>query len=183
MIFISYRRADAGGHAGRLFDRLRHWFDPEAVFYDLDSIDMGDIFPARIQGGVEGAAVVLVLIGPDWLDQINRRVDRPGVDFVRREVELALVRQTQGALVLPVLMGGAAMPAAQQFHAELAGLLPLRALDYHQFRGKQADWDAQFVRLRERIADVPGVPAPRFRHIRRAISGRSLTAMIGTEIR
>ena len=170
-IFISYRRADAGGHAGRVFDRLRHWFDPEAVFYDLDGIDIGDTFPARIQGGIEGAAVVLVLIGPDWLAEINRRADQPGVDFVRREVELALVRQTQGALVLPVLMGGAAMPephhaekpGAQQFHAELAGLSPLCALDAHQFQGKQADWDAQFVCLRERIARVPGVPAPRFR--------------------
>ena len=162
-IFISYRRADAGGHAGRLFDRLRQWFDAEAVFYDLDGIDIGDTFPARIQGGVEGAAVVLVLIGPDWLAEINRRADQPGVDFVRREVELALMRHTQGALVLPVLMGGAAMPSPQQFHAELAGLSPLCALDAHQFQGKQADWDAQFVRLRERIAHVPGVPTPRFR--------------------
>ena len=162
-IFISYRRADAGGHAGRVFDRLRQWFDTETVFYDLDGIDIGDTFPARIQGGVEGAAVVLVLIGPDWLAEINRRADQPGVDFVRREVELALMRHTQGALVLPVLMGGAAMPSPQQFHAELAGLSSLCALDAHEFKGKQADWDAQFVRLRERIASVPGVPAPRFR--------------------
>ena len=55
------------------------------------------------------------------------------------------------------------MPAPQQFHAELAGLSPLCALDAHQFQGKQADWNEQFERLRKRIADVPGVPTPRFR--------------------
>ena len=38
-IFISYRRGDTGGHAGRLFDRLRHWFDDDDLFYDLDGIE------------------------------------------------------------------------------------------------------------------------------------------------
>lgn len=163
-IFISYRRQDAGGHAGRLYDRLRHWFDDDALFYDLDSIDAGDTFPARIEAGIDDAAVALVLIGPDWLDEINRRVDQPGVDFVRREVELALCRHVKGMPVFPVLLGGAAMPAAHELHADLqATLSPLCALDAHTFDGKQADWDAQFVRLRERVAEVPGVPAPRFR--------------------
>ncbi|MGA7178505.1 MAG: tetratricopeptide repeat protein [Thiobacillaceae bacterium] len=164
MIFISYRRADAGGHAGRLFDRLSHWFDADALFYDLDGIDAGDVFPARIEGAIKNAAVVLVLIGPDWLAEINTRVSQPGVDFVRREVELALARKAEGALVLPVLLGGATMPAPNQFNAELqAEISPLCALDAHEFRGKQADWENQFVRLRERIAQVPGIPTPRFR--------------------
>jgi hypothetical protein len=165
MIFISYRRTDAGGHAGRLFDRFFHWFDADALFYDLDGIEAGDVFPARIQSAMEYAAVVLVLIGPDWLEEINTRVSQPGVDFIRREVELALARQAQGVLVLPVLLGGTAMPAPDQLHADLQDpISPLCALDAHEFRGKQADWENQFVRLRERIARVPGVPAPRFRY-------------------
>ena len=72
MIFISYRRTDTGGHAGRLFDRLRHWFDAEVIFYDLDGIDIGEVFPERIEHAVNSAAVVLVLIGPDWLEKINQ---------------------------------------------------------------------------------------------------------------
>jgi tetratricopeptide (TPR) repeat protein len=166
MIFVSYRRADAGGHAGRLFDRLAHWFDADALFYDLDGIDMGDTFPERIEATLERAAVVLVVIGPDWLAEINKRVSQPGVDFVRREVELALARHQAGkeVVVVPVLLGGAAMPSAHQFHEDLKVVLaPLCALDAHEFRGKQADWENQFVRLRERIAQAPGVPAPRFR--------------------
>lgn len=165
MIFISYRRTDAGGHAGRLFDRLRHWFDAEVIFYDLDGIDIGDDFPERIKNAVNNAAVVLVLIGPDWLEKINDRVGQPGVDFVRREVELALTRHAdQKVSVLPVLLDGAAMPPAHKFHADVqASLAPLCTLNAHRFQGNQADWDAQFVRLRERIAQIRSIPRPRFR--------------------
>ncbi len=165
MIFISYRRADTGGHAGRLFDRLRHWFDAEVIFYDLDGIDIGAVFPERIEHAVNSAAVVLVLIGPDWLEKINQRIGPPGVDFVRREVELALARQAdQNLFVLPVLLGGATMPAAHQFHADLqVGFAPLCTLNAHRFQGQQADWENQFVRLRECIAQTPGIPTPRFR--------------------
>jgi hypothetical protein len=41
-VFISYRRADAAGHAGRLHDRLKSWFDAKEVFYDLGTIESGD---------------------------------------------------------------------------------------------------------------------------------------------
>jgi tetratricopeptide (TPR) repeat protein len=163
-VFISYRRADVGGHAGRLFDRLRHWFDAGVLFYDLDGIDSGDSFPEVIQSALDSAAVVLVVIGPDWLAEINRRVAQPGVDFVRREVEQALARRAANCLVVPVLMGAAAKPAAHQFHADLqASLAPLCALEDHPFQGKQVDWDARFACVRQRIAGVPGVPKPRFR--------------------
>jgi hypothetical protein len=65
VIFISYRRSDSGGHAGRLFDRLRQWFDDDALFYDQDGIDIGETFPASIEAAIDKATVVLVLIGPD----------------------------------------------------------------------------------------------------------------------
>lgn len=160
-IFISYRRSDAGGHAGRLFDRLRQWFDAEALFYDQSSIDVGDVFPAVIEAALDKAAVMLVLIGPDWLDEINRRADMPKVDFVRCEVVGALARGTK---MIPVLLGGAqpfdADCLAPALQAELAGL-SLR--NVHAFQGPSTDYDNQFVRLRHAIAAVSGVPAPRFR--------------------
>lgn len=164
-LFISYRRADAGGHAGRLYDRLRHWFDDGVMFYDLDAIDMGDVFPENIETAINTALTVLVVIGPDWLAEINQRVDRPGIDFVRREIELALARSGHDnpPKIVPVLVGGATMPDQNQFHPSLQpSLAPLCRLDAHTFQGKQADWDQQFVRLRERLAQVPGMPEPRF---------------------
>ena len=165
-IFISYRRSDAGGHAGRLHDRLTHWFDADDLFFDAEHINPGDLFPQRLADGIDGAKIVLVLIGPDWLSEINRRATLPESDFVRGEVERALKRLAgpSGPKVIPVLLGIGAPPAAAELHASLrAGIAPLLSLDVHTFQGKNADWNHQFVRLRELLAKVPGVPAPRFR--------------------
>lgn len=165
-IFISYRRTDTGGHAGRLFDRLQLWFDADALFYDLDGIEIGDNFPARLEAALNRASVILVIIGPDWLTSLNQRISQPGVDFVRREVELALARHgtEENVLVLPVLVGDATMPASHEFDSRLQARFSLLcALDAHVFQGKQSDWNHQFVRLRERISRIPGVQIPRFR--------------------
>ena len=40
-IVISYRRADAAGTAGRMFDRLESHFGSGHVFMDIDSIPAG----------------------------------------------------------------------------------------------------------------------------------------------
>ena len=37
-IFISYRRDDSAGHAGRLYDRLSDHFGLDQVFMDIDTI-------------------------------------------------------------------------------------------------------------------------------------------------
>lgn len=167
-IFISYRRQDTGGHAQNLHNRLCSWFDAQAeLFFDTASIESGDVFPQTIQAALDAASVVLVLIGPGWLEELNRRSALPGVDFVRHEVATALQRQQQGqALVVPVLLGGATMPSAADLadtlRAELAGLCALDAHGFH-FQGKQADWDAKFVQLRQRIASRPEAPREQFR--------------------
>jgi hypothetical protein len=170
-VFISYRRSDAGGHAGRLFDRLIQWFDRDAIFYDLDSIDSGDVFPERLETAVKGANVVLIVIGPDWLDELNRRALLPAADFVRLEIESALRTNAPDGTrkIIPVLLGGAKLPALGDLHATLRegfGWLP--SIDVHEFHGKNADWDQQFARLCELIAAVPGVPAPRYRQMDKA---------------
>ena len=40
-IFISYRRADSAGYAGRIYDRLTAHFGEDAVFMDVDTIEAG----------------------------------------------------------------------------------------------------------------------------------------------
>jgi hypothetical protein len=40
-VFINYRREDSGGHAGRLYDRLRQHYGPHRVFRDIDAIAPG----------------------------------------------------------------------------------------------------------------------------------------------
>jgi len=43
-VFISYRRDDSAGHAGRLFDHLSSTFGAEGVFMDVDDIRRGENF-------------------------------------------------------------------------------------------------------------------------------------------
>ena len=165
-VFISYRHADTGGHANRLFDRLRHWFDTGEVFFDLDTLDTGDVLPEHIERAIRAAKVVLVVIGPGWLEELNTRATGKQTDYVRQEVAAAIQRRTAGeeVVVLPVLMGGARMPSREVLHSDLRGEIGrLSDCQAHTFLGNQADWDHQFVRLREAIAGVEGVPKPRFR--------------------
>ena len=43
-VFISYRRADSGGYAGRIYDRLASRLGRENVFFDVDTIPIGRDF-------------------------------------------------------------------------------------------------------------------------------------------
>ena len=164
-IFISYRRSDAAGYANNLHYRLRQWFETDDLFYDTEHINPGDSFPKRLADGIAGAKVVLVLIGPDWLNEINHRTTLADTDFVRQEIELALRRMagSDGLKIIPVLLGIGEPPSWRDLHESLhASIRPLFELDMHLFQGKNADWDHQFVRLRTAIANVPGIPVPRY---------------------
>ena len=67
-IFISYRREDAEGQAGRLFDDLATQFGEDSVFMDVAGIDPGRDFRRAIDEQVASCGVLLALIGKGWLD-------------------------------------------------------------------------------------------------------------------
>ena len=50
-IFLSYRRQDSVGVAGRIYDRLRAHFGDDAIFMDIDSIPFGVDFREHIDVG------------------------------------------------------------------------------------------------------------------------------------
>ena len=92
-IFLSYRREDSAGYAGRLHDTLAMRFGPENVFLDVDSIEPGANFETVLEETLASCDTLLVLIGPRWTDAEDasgrkRLYDR--TDYVRREIELAL---------------------------------------------------------------------------------------------
>ena len=108
-IFISYRRDDSQGFAGRLEDDLSERFGEARVFRDRE-IPAGVDFATHLEARLSEAEVMLVVIGRDWLDAKNSAGERRlGLqdDWVRREIERALARDIA---VVPVLVGGAAMP-------------------------------------------------------------------------
>ena len=110
-IFISYRRADLGGHAellvGRLADRLSLHFGKSNVFLDIITIPPGREFDEFIQEQVAQADAVLAIIGPDWQDELQNRLSHND-DFVYLEVKAALDRHIP---LIPVLVGDAPMPS------------------------------------------------------------------------
>ncbi len=121
-IFISYRREDAEGQAGRLFNDLASEFGSDAVFMDVGGIEPGRDFRRIIDEHVASCGVLLAIIGKSWINaQDNsgrRRLDDP-MDFVRLETASALKRDIP---VIPVLVQGASMPRAEQLTPDLADL-------------------------------------------------------------
>jgi hypothetical protein len=113
-VFISYRRDDAEGEAGRLFADLAGKFGADKVFMDVTGVEPGRDFRKVIDQNVASCGVLLAIIGKGWIDAKDdggrRRLDDP-LDFVRLETASALKRDIP---VIPVLVHGGLMPRAEQ---------------------------------------------------------------------
>ena len=129
-IFISYRREDAGGHAGRLCDRLTARFGDEHVFMDLQDIAPGQNFATSIDERIATCDCVLAVIGPRWVEAIQKR-GAGAEDFVQHEISAALRR---GVTLIPVLVGGARMPAAEYLPPAMSALRYRNALEIRDER-------------------------------------------------
>jgi hypothetical protein len=121
-IFISYRRDDTEGEAGRLFDDLVRAYGDDSVFMDVTGIQPGLDFRKAIDANVSSCGVLLAVIGPTWAtitdSSGNRRLDNPN-DYVRLEISNALARNIA---VIPVLVHGARMPPLDQLPDDLKDL-------------------------------------------------------------
>lgn len=121
-IFISYRRDDAEGQAGRLFDDLTQHFGDDAVFMDVAAIEPGRDFRRVIDEQVASCGVLLAIIGKSWLtakDESGARRLDDQMDLVRLETASALKRDIP---VVPVLVHGARMPRAEDLPQDLKEL-------------------------------------------------------------
>ncbi|HUN85729.1 MAG TPA: toll/interleukin-1 receptor domain-containing protein [Terracidiphilus sp.] len=118
-IFISYRRDDSEGEAGRLFDDLTRTFGENSVFMDVTDIKPGIDFRKAIDDNVATCGVLLAVIGPSWATISNGAGERrleDASDFVRLEIASALAREIA---VIPVLVHGAQMPHPDQLPENL----------------------------------------------------------------
>lgn len=125
-IFISYRRADSTYLVGRIKDRLLAAFGPQSVFRDLDDIPAGVDFRTTLEKETRGCDVMLVVIGPQWAAITDENGDKrlfDPEDYTRIEVESGLRRLEQNeALVIPILVMNASMPAARELPDSLGKL-------------------------------------------------------------
>lgn len=151
-IFLSYRRADAQGWAGRLGADLAEAFGDAGRFFDLSSIPPGADFLKAIEESLKASSAGLVLIGPGWLDARNekggRRLDDKD-DVVRLEIATALALTVP---VIPVLLGGAGMPRAAQLPEDLRALVRHNAFELSDSR-----WEFDCARLFDSLAQQTGL--------------------------
>jgi hypothetical protein len=121
-IFISYRRDDTEGEAGRLYDDLTRQFGDDCVFMDVAGISPGIDFRKAIEDNVSSCGVLLAMIGPNWVSITTpdgrRRLDDPS-DFVGLEIASALKRNVP---VIPVLVHDARIPHPDQLPDNLKDL-------------------------------------------------------------
>ena len=147
-IFVSYRRADTAGYAGRLVDQLKSHFG-QAVFFDVDSISPGANFHQVIQDTFAKCGAVVVLIGKRWLerDPAMPPFGDPK-DVITQEVRFALESRLP---ILPVLVDGASMPGESALPAEFAGLSRLNAIDL-----RHTSFDRDLQAVREQLGEILG---------------------------
>ncbi len=141
-IFLSYRRDDSAGYAGRLADSLEPFLGAGKIFRDVEDIRPGDDFVKAIEQNLQNANVVLVVIGKDWLtvkDELGGlRLNDPK-DFVRLEIETALRHKHQ---VIPVLVDNATMPKPEDLPGSIAPIAYRQAIEIADSR-----WDDDINRL------------------------------------
>lgn len=155
-IFISYRRDDSGPTARLLDHVLGERFGSSSVFMDLEDVARGADFAEVIGEHLERADVVLAIVGPQWARLLQERAEGGEVDWVRREVAMALERRAAGGLrVVPVFVDGAKLPRTLPPDvlplAKLNGVLfETRASDEGERRVVEAILDETFDRRIDR---------------------------------
>jgi hypothetical protein len=171
-IFLSYRRDDSAGFAGRLSDELEAKLGAGSVFRDVDDIRPGEDFVAAINSQLNQVSAVLVMIGPHWLaadSNGQRRLDKAD-DFVRLEIQAALA---SGKPVIPLLVGGVAMPIEATLPADIAALARRQAVVL-----SDVDWKTDVARLvaslNPKLAGSPQAGRPS----RRLVLGLGAAALV-----
>jgi hypothetical protein len=137
-IFISYRREDAPGHVGRLYDDLVARFGKGEVLVEIEPIQAGADFVRSIKSTVGSCDVLIAVIGKQWIfaedGSGHRRLDNPE-DPVRLEVQAALERDD--ILCIPVLVQDARMPDSAELPKPLAPLAHHQALVVSEIQWSQ----------------------------------------------
>ncbi len=173
-VFVSYRRDDSADIVGRILDRLTDRFGDEAIFRDIDDIELGTDFRKRISDAVGSAVVLLAVIGPDWLSAKDAaghpRLADPD-DYVRIEIEAALERDIA---VVPLFVRNASEPSADQLPTSLQPLAVRNGLHVRQ----DPDFDIDVGRLvaaleRHRVGAASTAADPKSRGSLPAPAGRS----------
>jgi pterin-4a-carbinolamine dehydratase len=146
-IFISYRRDDDAARAVMLDRIISGTFNEPAQpskvrIYRDTSERLGATWPEEVRDRCSSADIVLVVIGPKWLEAkdqyARRRIDQVD-DWVRQEIELARDRT-----VIPIAFGGIGIPPSEALPEAISYLASRRGVSV---RDEFVDTDLQPVLL------------------------------------
>jgi formylglycine-generating enzyme required for sulfatase activity len=148
-IFISYRRAEDNKSyiVGVIHEKLSEVFGKENVFRDTYDIPSGAEWMERLQREVNSCKVMLVVIGPDWVNLAHtngkKRLFDPQ-DVTRWEIETGLRRSREENIsFIPVFITGARFPTQEELPPSLHELLKKQAISLRNF----PDFDHDMERL------------------------------------
>jgi len=154
LIFVNYRGSDAASAAAFLHTELSRRFGETVVFLDYESIPLGRDFEPVLFSRVRGSAVLLAVIGDQWLDGVvgQRPIDDPD-DWVRKEILEAL---KHGVPVVPVLFNGAKL-SVDLLPPELVFLIKLQHFEIRARRQRHdiAGLADHLAREISRLWDLP----------------------------
>src|SRR5918993_3942151 len=150
-VFISYRRDESAGYAGRIADSFEEYFGEDKVFRDIDSLEPGLDFSEAIERALESSEVLVAVIGKNWLTATDaagqRRLENPD-DFVRVEIATALKLNMR---VIPVLVQGASMPGTDELPEDLVSIRRRQAIELHD-----TNWESDIAYLIAQVEKIIG---------------------------
>ena len=147
-VFINYRRGDDAGFTQALYQRLEDEFTADDLFMDVEGhIQPGDDFVEVLNTQVAASDVLLVVIGPRWVELLAARQGDPD-DFVAIEIKAGF---DQDKRIIPVLVGGADMPRADSLPEAIKLLARRNAVGLRPERFR-ADCQGLITALKEQLA-------------------------------
>jgi hypothetical protein len=168
MIFISYRKEDAGDLAIVLAEKLVEAFGTDTIFLDRHKIELGNNWRKDIDIAITKSRVVLALIGQNWLKSYDefgqRRIDRND-DVLAYELLTAL---QQGIDIIPLYLHGMKPLPSMAFPSGLAELAAKQGIEFDVIR----DLDLLFGRLEK----ITGISIPAVKEEKAKKQGHSILA-------
>jgi TIR domain len=152
-IFISYRRADSGVIAQKLYDDLKLTYGEEHVYFDLIGGQIGFDFGQRIVNALNDSAVILIVIGRTWVNSFRQRTG--DTDWV--EFELAHALKLDSAYRVVPVLAETSMPSPRELPASIGHITRLQAISLSR---KANEWGPGVRVLHQEITSRGLKPLP-----------------------
>jgi|GEM_PF-6659348 len=149
-VYFSYRQGESEETVAHVSRGLRERFGQARFIGGAATLAGAEASPAAIAENVERAGVVLLLVGPVWLDHLNNR--EPD-DLVLHELECALALEKP---VVVLRIDDAALPAPEDLPASCAKLADCKS---YVLNTEALDEDLQEA-LDAVVKHMPAKPVP-----------------------